>query len=82
MRGVHDLVLEGRVGVEQKPVNKQEGFDGDDPIASLVGPLGNGDERSVGGIKSEQEDKAEIVKSRNGWPKRFSCPISPVSMRF
>ena len=28
-------------------MNKQEGFDGDDPIARLVEPLGNGDERST-----------------------------------
>ena len=60
----------------------QEGFDGNNPIASLVEPLGNGDERSVDGIKSEEEDKAEIAKPRNGQSKRFSCPISPVSMRF
>ena len=79
---MHDLVLEGRVGVKQEPVNQQEGFDGDDPIASLVEPLRNGDERSVDGIKSEEEDKAEIVKPRNGRSKRFSCLISPVSMRF
>jgi len=81
-RGVHDLILEGGVGVEQEPVNEQEGFDGNDPIASLVEPLGYGDERSVEGIKSEEEDKAEIVKPHNGRPKRFSCPISLVSVRF
>lgn len=44
---MHDLLLEGGVSVDQESVNEQEGFDGDDPIASLVEPLGNGDERSV-----------------------------------
>jgi len=28
-------------------VNEQDDFDGDDPIACLVEPLGNGDERSI-----------------------------------